>query len=438
MNNYENYSYLNTFSKTFTGSDTLAFIIFPETKPIILGSLTTISYSLYREKKPVPLVGKINTGGYTRGMRTIAGTMIFTLINQHFIQDILQNVEYLKQHGRIKPDELPMFDILLVSANESGTNAQMMIYGAEFVDDSQVVSVQDMYIENSLSFVARDLDEFKSINPLESQGNGRSVKNGTASVLIPGEFSLNGYKDSMNNTMSLINNEELMKVQVKLKESGYLSKVSGVLNTETSEALIKIQEDNNITATGVLDNATYNLIMKDFKCDIATIENKNGAFVYSNSNKDGIIGISKYRESFVYEIKNDMLEVDFCGKRGYVDKSDTSLTKVKNVHIRAFSEHSRVNSTTLENFKPNYVGGEVQALDDISVKVTAISHYGDNVITNSKIYELSNGTKKNISLSLIPEAFIYNKDFKALPNKIEFCLLATNNDPIKWTINITK
>ena len=78
-------SNLNTFYKTFSGSDAVAFLIFPQSKPILLGSLSTISHSVYREKKPVPLLGKINTGGYTRGMRSIAGTMVFTLVNQHLV-----------------------------------------------------------------------------------------------------------------------------------------------------------------------------------------------------------------------------------------------------------------------------------------------------------------------------------------------------------------
>ena len=91
----------NTFYKTFSGSDALAFIMFPECKPILLGSLTTLSHSVYREKKPVPLLGKINTGGYTRGMRSIAGTMVFTLISQHVVEDICQQIPYFNEYGKL-------------------------------------------------------------------------------------------------------------------------------------------------------------------------------------------------------------------------------------------------------------------------------------------------------------------------------------------------
>lgn len=43
-------SNLNTFYKTFSGSDAVAFLIFPQSKPILLGSINTISHSVYREK----------------------------------------------------------------------------------------------------------------------------------------------------------------------------------------------------------------------------------------------------------------------------------------------------------------------------------------------------------------------------------------------------
>ena len=76
----------NEYSKyyrTFSGTDTLVFAMFPNCTPVCLGTITTISYSLYRDKKQVNLIGRVNAGGFTKGTRTVAGTLIFTLINQH-------------------------------------------------------------------------------------------------------------------------------------------------------------------------------------------------------------------------------------------------------------------------------------------------------------------------------------------------------------------
>ena len=82
-------SSFDTFYKTFSGTDTLVFILIPNTKPIVLGSLSTISYSTFRIKKPVPLISEINVSGYTKGIRTVAGTMVFTLINQHWVNELI-------------------------------------------------------------------------------------------------------------------------------------------------------------------------------------------------------------------------------------------------------------------------------------------------------------------------------------------------------------
>ena len=103
-------SYAPTFYRSFSGTDALVFIILPQTEPILLGSLSTISYSMYRDKKPVSVIGKVNVGGFTRGTRIYAGTMIFTLLNQHWVNEVKENVGWLNLINRLKTDELPLFD----------------------------------------------------------------------------------------------------------------------------------------------------------------------------------------------------------------------------------------------------------------------------------------------------------------------------------------
>jgi len=104
---------IKKFYETFAGSDILAFALFPEAKPILLGQLTTISYSIYREKKPVVVLDRINVAGYTRGPRFIAGSLVFDVYNKSFANDIISKIDYLKDYGPIKADELPLFDILI-------------------------------------------------------------------------------------------------------------------------------------------------------------------------------------------------------------------------------------------------------------------------------------------------------------------------------------
>ena len=153
-------SYAPTFYRSFSGTDALVFIMLPQTEPILLGSLSTISYSMYRDKKPVPVIGRVNVGGFTRGTRIYAGTLIFTLLNQHWVNELKEKVSWLQSINRLKTDELPLFDLMIVCANEYGAAMQMFIYGVDLTEEGQVLSIEDLFIENTFNFVARDISNF--------------------------------------------------------------------------------------------------------------------------------------------------------------------------------------------------------------------------------------------------------------------------------------
>ena len=170
---YEAYKY----NQTFSGTDTIAFIIMPECTPICLGSLTTISYSILRNKKPVINIGRTNVNGFTRGSRICAGTMIFTLINQHWVREMqeMPQMSYLKEIPNLKADELPMFDIMIISANEYGSWCSMYIYGIDFSDEAQTISVEDLFTENVFQFVARDVSTFKKGETLYNKSSKQNT-----------------------------------------------------------------------------------------------------------------------------------------------------------------------------------------------------------------------------------------------------------------------
>ncbi len=98
---------ISKFYKSFSGTDSIAFLIFPGIIPIVIGSLTTISYSMYRNKVPVINIGRTNINGITRGSRIYAGTMVFTLINKHWLRELQDQADYLKDFPTLKTDELP-------------------------------------------------------------------------------------------------------------------------------------------------------------------------------------------------------------------------------------------------------------------------------------------------------------------------------------------
>ena len=134
-----------------------AFALFPESTPLALGELTTFSYSTFREQIPVRTLGRVSTKGYGKGNRTVAGTMVFTVYHKHIVYKIQEHAASLNIK-RLKTDELPPFDMVITFGNEYGATSRITIYGISVVDEGGVFSVEDMYSENTMSYVARDID----------------------------------------------------------------------------------------------------------------------------------------------------------------------------------------------------------------------------------------------------------------------------------------
>ena len=102
---------VSTGYKSFSGQDTLVFILFPNSKPVLIGSITTLSWSIYRNKKQVMVIGRISPSGVSKGIRVVAGTMVFTVINQHWMEELKKFIPNL--NVKMKSDELPPFDLII-------------------------------------------------------------------------------------------------------------------------------------------------------------------------------------------------------------------------------------------------------------------------------------------------------------------------------------
>jgi len=120
---------------------------------------TTISVSVHRELAPVRAAGYINPKGFAIGRRTIAGTLIATQFTadalMSFFQSVMQ-IDLSKDTTFSKADQLPPFNITMLFTNENGYASQRTLYGVKFVTDGVVYSIQDMMIEQTLSFMATD------------------------------------------------------------------------------------------------------------------------------------------------------------------------------------------------------------------------------------------------------------------------------------------
>jgi hypothetical protein len=142
-----------------------------------LATLQTISIQTHREKAPVRALGFADVKGFTRGPRTIAGSMIFTMFNEHALAGLIRAMgkvsnRYEGSGGRrednlkmLLSDQLPPVDITIVFANEYGSLSRGALYGVEFMNSGITLSIEDIITEDVVQFVARDFD------PIIAHGN---------------------------------------------------------------------------------------------------------------------------------------------------------------------------------------------------------------------------------------------------------------------------
>ena len=148
----------------YTSSDITALFRFPylsgvEARPF--GQVNTLSYSIYRDKFPVRALGHTRAKGYTKGTRTVAGSLAFTMLDSPVINqfvDMLYEFEQKVDRGMgILPDELPPFDIDINYLSELGNKASVTLIGVELAEGNQVITIDDMQVNEQYSFVAQDI-----------------------------------------------------------------------------------------------------------------------------------------------------------------------------------------------------------------------------------------------------------------------------------------
>ena len=131
-----------------------------------LGSVQTISYSIYRKLSPILNIGNINAKDYVGGPRTIAGSLVFTVFNQHWGTELIDRfakAEGYKSSRKILMDEVAPIDITIAMANEYGTSARLALYSVRLFSEGQVMSINDIYTENTYQYVALNIDYLVNI-----------------------------------------------------------------------------------------------------------------------------------------------------------------------------------------------------------------------------------------------------------------------------------
>ena len=151
---------------------------------LVLATCQTLSISTFRDKKDVRACGSVYPRGFTRGARQIAGSLVFTVFDESVLWDILEahpsDFDAGESFTSAIMDQLPPVDILVFFANEYGSLSRMTIYGVEFVSEGQVMSIEDILTESTVSYAARDLDPMRKV--------GSKVKNDSGSASLASDF----------------------------------------------------------------------------------------------------------------------------------------------------------------------------------------------------------------------------------------------------------
>lgn len=179
-----------------------------------IASLQGISWSITREKVPLYTMGDPDPRSFSRGKRGIAGSLIFLQFDRHaLLGEMLkgQGGKFWSDRDSLRPsenhlgisagqgslntpanpvfsqetnfgdllnpgddqefvpawlaDQLWPFDVTLVGANEYGARTEMRILGLEILNEGSGVSIDDMVLEQQMTYVARQIFPWSAGEP---------------------------------------------------------------------------------------------------------------------------------------------------------------------------------------------------------------------------------------------------------------------------------
>jgi hypothetical protein len=191
------------YKYSYSGSDAVVFAWFDKlpqnAQP--LESLHTLSISVHESKGQVRALGFRGIKGMARGIRTVAGSLIMTVIRDHPLRNLIFNSprtslgwsydRYLNGIGSLNDNYdfgnklavvIPPFNIAAHYVAEHSmeawdpTNkrqrveaAGWMLRGVEFIDEGQITSINDIVTEMTFSFIAQDYKPWSAFGIGESR-----------------------------------------------------------------------------------------------------------------------------------------------------------------------------------------------------------------------------------------------------------------------------
>ena len=200
--------------------------------------LQTITMSSTTSVLPIRRCGESRAAAFTRGARTFAGTMVFTLLGDDpfreiFGIDALNNSIVNDNSWHI--DQMPPFDIIIVAQNETGGVGIQIIDSARIVNWGTTFSVDDMYTESTYTYIAEHVTPFYAGElSFNGEANGPGISSSLQRAKTPDDLVgyLEGKKFSARE-QSLKNGIE-EKVRLFSANSSFLSSGGLFLSPDTS------------------------------------------------------------------------------------------------------------------------------------------------------------------------------------------------------------
>jgi hypothetical protein len=133
-----------------------------------LGTVHTLSYSSFREKFAVRTLGRVHAKTYTRGPRTIAGSLVFTVVQEHELMKLAasgEKVNGLSHPDSVMLDQIQPFNLLLLFANEYGGYSALHLFNIDLQSEGQEMSIDQIITHNTMNFYATEM------LPMQNLGN---------------------------------------------------------------------------------------------------------------------------------------------------------------------------------------------------------------------------------------------------------------------------
>jgi len=195
----ESFSRFTDTYTSFSGADIVCSFA-----GVTIATLSGITWSVNREKAPIYTMGSANPRCFSRGKRGIAGSLIFTTFDRPALYDALlahvddDSLRYFTRSSNVMPglnpstqhrgivpayttsndsnssgfysqttdivksmpyysDQIPPFDVTITYGNEYGNAAARSLYGVEILNEGSGASMDDVMIEETMTFTAREL-----------------------------------------------------------------------------------------------------------------------------------------------------------------------------------------------------------------------------------------------------------------------------------------